>query len=84
VAIRHVLPNLAGPLAQAAAILAGALLAGTTVVESLLAYPGLGQLLATAVASRDVPVVQAVALVDAVLVLAAVLAADAIAKAGAR
>jgi peptide/nickel transport system permease protein len=84
VALRHVLPHLAGPLAQAAAILAGALLAGTTVVESLLAYPGLGQLLATAVASRDVPVVQAVALVDAVLVLAAVLAADAIAKAGAR
>ncbi|MEU5265363.1 ABC transporter permease [Amycolatopsis sp. NPDC021455] len=84
VAVRHVLPHLAGPVAQGAAILAGALLAGTTVVESLLAYPGLGQLLATAVASRDVPVVQAVALVDALVVLPAVLAADRIAKAGAR
>ncbi|MDX3187155.1 ABC transporter permease [Streptomyces sp. MN03-5084-2B] len=82
--VRHVLPHLAGPVAQGAAILAGSLLAGTTVVESLLAYPGLGQLLATAVASRDVPVVQAVALVDALVVLAAVLAADRIAKAGAR
>ena len=84
VAVRHVLPHLAGPVAQGAAILAGALAAGTTVVESLLAYPGLGQLLATAVASRDVPVVQAVALVDALVVLPAVLAADRIAKAGAR
>ena len=84
IAVRDVLPHLAAPVAQGAAILAGALLAGTTVVESLLAYPGLGQLLATAVASRDVPVVQAVALTDAVVVLAAVLIADRIAKAGAR
>jgi len=84
VAVRHVLPHLAGPVAQGAAILAGALLAGTTVVESLLAYPGLGQLLATAVASRDVPVVQGVALVDAVVVLVAVLVADGVARAGAR
>lgn len=84
VAARHVLPHLAGPVAQGVAILAGALLAGTTVVESLLAYPGLGQLLATAVASRDAPVVQAVALLDALVVLPAVLVADRIAKAGAR
>ncbi|WP_158104590.1 ABC transporter permease [Amycolatopsis kentuckyensis] len=84
VVVRHVLPHLAAPVAQGAAILAGALLAGTTVVESLLAYPGLGRLLATAVAGRDVPVVQAVALVDAVVVLGAVLVADRVAKAGAR
>ena len=84
IAVRHVLPHVAGPVAQGAAILAGSLLAGTTVVESLLAYPGLGQLLATAVATRDVPVIQAVALVDAAVVLVAVLAADGIAKAGAR
>ncbi|WP_410641077.1 ABC transporter permease [Amycolatopsis sp. lyj-346] len=84
VLVRHVLPHLAGPVAQGAAVLAGALLAGTTVVESLLAYPGFGQLLATAVATRDVPVVQAVALVDAAVVLMVVLAADRIAKAGAR
>ncbi|WP_410617198.1 ABC transporter permease [Amycolatopsis sp. lyj-109] len=84
VVVAHVLPHVAGPVAQAAAILAGALLAGTTVVESLLAYPGVGQLLATAVATRDVPVVQAVALVDAVVALAAVLTADRVSKAGAR
>ncbi|MFD8493750.1 ABC transporter permease [Amycolatopsis sp. NPDC059657] len=84
IAVRHVLPHLAAPLAQGAALLLGGLLAGTTVVESLLAYPGLGQLLATAVGTRDVPVVQAVALLDAVVVLVAVLIADRVAAAGAR
>ncbi|MEU0534156.1 ABC transporter permease [Amycolatopsis tolypomycina] len=84
VVVRHVLPHLAGPAAQGAAVLAGALLAGTTVVESLLAYPGFGQLLATAVATRDVPVVQGVALVDAAVVWVALLVADRIAAAGAR
>jgi len=73
---RHVLPHLAAPLAQAGAVLAGAVLTGTTVVEAVFAYPGLGQLLATAVRTRDAPVVQAVAALVAAVVLVAVLAAD--------
>ncbi|MDB1087490.1 ABC transporter permease [Streptomyces sp. ACA25] len=81
---RHVLPHLAAPLGQAAAVLAGALLAGTAVVESLLGYPGLGQQLATSVAARDVPVVQGTALLLAAVVLTAVTGADALAARAAR
>lgn len=84
IAVRHMLPHLAAPLAQAAAILAGGLLAGTAVVESLLAYPGLGQLLATAVNTRDVPVIQAVALLYGAVLVTATLIADRIAVVGAR
>jgi peptide/nickel transport system permease protein len=83
-AIRHVLPHLVAPLAQAAAVLAGALLAGTAVVESVLGYPGLGQLLAASVAARDTPVVQGIALLVAAVILAAMTGADAVAARAAR
>jgi len=76
---RHVLPHLAGTFAQLATMQAAATLAGTAVVEALLGYPGLGQLLAGAVAARDLPVVQGIAVLLAVLVLVALVAADAMA-----
>lgn len=78
---RHVVPHLTGTIAQLATVQAGAILAGTAVVEALLNYPGLGQLLAGAVAARDIPVVQGVAVLLAVLVLLALVAADALAGA---
>jgi peptide/nickel transport system permease protein len=80
IASRHLVPHLLGPLAQAAALSIGGLLAGSTVIETVLAYPGLGQLLATAVTTRDVPTVQAVAVVLAAAVLLCVLAADAVGR----
>lgn len=76
VAVRHVLPHLVPPLAQAGAVLAGGVLTATTVVEAVFAYPGMGQLLATAVGTRDAPVLQGIAALVAVVVLIAVLAAD--------
>ncbi|MEV1009697.1 ABC transporter permease [Streptomyces sp. NPDC049881] len=87
--LRHGLPHLAAPLAQIATVLAAAALANTAVVETLLAYSGLGQALTEAVGSRDVPVVQGIAVVLAVLVLFAFLAGDALStrlarRAGAR
>lgn len=78
VAARHVVPHLAPPLAQAAAVLAGGVLTATTVVEAVFAYPGMGQLLATAVGTRDAPVLQGLAALVAAVVLVAVLAADAV------
>lgn len=77
---RHVLPRLAPPLAQSAAVLAGAVLGGGAVVESLLDYPGLGRLLVGAVASRDVPVVQGAALVLTAVSVFALTAADALTR----
>ncbi|WP_086666098.1 ABC transporter permease [Lentzea kentuckyensis] len=84
VAVRHVLPHLSAPLAQAAAVLAGGVLTATAVVEAVFAYPGMGQLLATAVGTRDTPVLQGLAALVAVVVLVCVLAADAVAAVLAR
>ncbi|MFF9202006.1 ABC transporter permease [Streptomyces sp. NPDC014986] len=73
---RHVLPFLYAPALQVTALLAGGLVAGTTLAETLFGYPGTGQLLVSAVAVRDVPVVQAAALLPAVVLLLGMLAAD--------
>lgn len=76
VVARHVLPPMLPSVAQAGAVLAAGVLGGGAVVETLLAYPGLGLLLTQAVAARDVPVVQGVSLVLAALALAGYAAAD--------
>jgi peptide/nickel transport system permease protein len=72
---RHVLPSVVGPLAQVLAFTVPYLVGGTVVVERLFSYPGLGSLLVQQVAQRDAPVVEAVGLTLAgVVVLAFVLA----------
>jgi peptide/nickel transport system permease protein len=73
---RHALPNALIPAAQASALVLTFLLGGVLVVEFLFAYPGLGSLLASAVAARDLPLIQAVTLVFATGVVLFGLAAD--------
>ncbi|MEU7472759.1 ABC transporter permease [Streptomyces sp. NPDC044984] len=73
---RHVLPFLSAPALQVTALLAGGLVAGTALVETLFGYPGTGQLLVSAVAVRDVPVIQAAALLPAAVLLLGMLLAD--------
>ncbi|MFF5158148.1 ABC transporter permease [Streptomyces sp. NPDC000348] len=73
---RHVLPFLSAPALQVTALLAGGLVAGTALVETLFGYPGTGQLLVSAVAVRDVPVIQAAALLPAGVLLLGMLLAD--------
>ncbi|WP_371103402.1 ABC transporter permease subunit, partial [Streptomyces sp. PU_AKi4] len=73
---RHVLPFLYAPALQVTALLAGGLVAGTALAESLFGYPGTGQLLVSAVAVRDVPVIQAAALLPVVVLLLGMLLAD--------
>ncbi|MFI9460884.1 ABC transporter permease [Streptomyces xiamenensis] len=77
---RHVLPFLYAPALQVTALLAGGLVAGTALVETLFAYPGTGQLLVSAVAVRDVPVIQAAALIPAAVLLLGMLLADLVAR----
>lgn len=81
VACVDVLPFVLAPFVRVVAVSAGGLVAATTVVETLFGYPGLGSLLVSAVATRDVPVVQAVAMLAALVVLAGLLAADLVAAA---
>ncbi|AJT69108.1 hypothetical protein T261_7510 [Streptomyces lydicus] len=59
----HALPNALAPAAQQLARTVDWLLCGVIVVEALFVIPGLGTVLMNAVAERDVPVIQGLALV---------------------
>jgi peptide/nickel transport system permease protein len=67
VVMRHVLPNALLPSITIIAINVGWMIGGLIVVETVFGYPGLGQLMIFAVTNRDVPLVQAVALLVATL-----------------
>jgi ABC-type dipeptide/oligopeptide/nickel transport system permease component len=70
VIFRHVLRNAIAPVAVVFGINLAFLVGGSVVVENVFSIPGFGSLLVGAVSTRDYPVVQAVALVLAVFVLA--------------
>lgn len=59
----HVLPNAAPPVVNALGIQLVASIGGVVVTETVFGLPGIGQLLVQAVGTRDVPVVQAIALI---------------------
>jgi peptide/nickel transport system permease protein len=62
VVLLHALPNAVGPIANSMALSLSYLLGGVIVVEKIFGYPGLAQLLVDAVSTRDMPLVQAVAM----------------------
>lgn len=75
---RHVLRNsLAVPL-SALGVQLRYLIAGLVAVELLFSYPGVGSLLLTAAREKDVPVLQAAAVVTGVVILATFLLSDVI------
>lgn len=76
IALRHVARNAATPLLAYLGVRVGLLLGGVVVVETLFAYPGLGQLTFLAVAARDYPLLQALFLLFGLAILAAGLASD--------
>lgn len=76
VILRHVLPNALLPSITIIAINVGWMIGGLIVVETVFGYPGLGQLMIFAVTNRDVPLVQAVALLVATIYAIANLGAD--------
>ena len=59
---RHALRNSLVPVVQGSALTLIYLTGGIVTIEYLFAYPGLGSALTTAVAGRDLPVVQAIVL----------------------
>ncbi|HUP78695.1 MAG TPA: ABC transporter permease [Pirellula sp.] len=65
VVIGHALPNAWAPIAYVVAYNMGYLITGVVVVEVVFVYPGIGQLIVDSVRTRDIPVVQACALVFA-------------------
>ena len=73
---RHSLPNAIGPTLQVIALNLAFLAGGVIVVERLFNYPGIGSALADAVRSRDMPVVQFLALIIAGVYVVTNLLAD--------
>lgn len=63
--VHHALRNALVPSVQVFALAIGWLVGGIVVVEAVFQYPGIGQGLVDAVAARDLPVVQAIALIIA-------------------
>lgn len=76
--MRHALPNAWAPIATVVAFNLAYLVVGVVVVEVVFVYPGIGQLMVDAVSSRDIPVVQACALVFAATYILLNLTADVI------
>lgn len=66
------------PLVTGFAITVGFVFSGSVLVEEIFVYPGIGQLLADALARRDYTVMQGVVLVTTVTVLLATAVADAL------
>jgi peptide/nickel transport system permease protein len=62
---RHAVPNAIVPAIQVAALQLAWMAGGVVVVELVFDYPGIGQALISAVSERDVPTVQALALLIA-------------------
>jgi peptide/nickel transport system permease protein len=60
---RHVLPNAAPPVVNALALQFAGSIGGVVVTETVFGFPGVGQLLVQSVGERDLPVVQAIALI---------------------
>lgn len=75
----HALPNAVAPAAQQLARTVDWLLCGVIVVEALFVIPGLGTVLMNAVAERDVPVVQGLAVVFGLTAVVLNLGADLVA-----
>lgn len=76
VALHHALRNALLPVYTNLTWTLGVMLSGSVVVETVFAYPGLGQLIYEAVAARDYPLLQGALLLVTVGVVAANLLAD--------
>lgn len=73
---RHLARNAAIPLITVSGLEISNLLAGAVIVETVFAWPGLGQVTVQAILARDFPVVQGVVLLGAFVTVALNLLAD--------
>lgn len=76
VVFRYALRNALVPILTAAGLIFGGLIASAALVEVTFALPGLGALLVDSINFKDIPVVQALAVLIALIVSIANLAAD--------
>lgn len=76
VVFHHALPNALLPAINVVALTVAWLLGGVVVIEVVFNYPGMGRMMIDAISDRDLPVVQAIALIIAVTYVMINLAAD--------
>ena len=76
VVLFHALPNAWAPIVNIIAFNLAYLVVGVVVVEVVFVYPGIGQLMVDSVKARDIPVVQACALIFAATYILLNLTAD--------
>ncbi|NUL06943.1 ABC transporter permease [Streptomyces lunaelactis] len=76
VLLRHALPGAVPTIATGIATSTGMLLGGAVVVETLFNYPGIGSVLAGAVAARDTPLIAGVVICAGAVISLILLAAD--------
>jgi peptide/nickel transport system permease protein len=72
----HALPNAAIPVITILGFKVGELLGGAIITETVFAWPGLGRLLTSAVASRDLAVVQCIMIILAITMVVANMLTD--------
>jgi len=73
---RHVLRNAMVPVVTFLAMTVADIMAGSIVVEQVFGIPGLGKMLVTSIGNRDYPVVQAIVVLIATVVVVSNFAAD--------
>lgn len=78
VILHHALPNAWAPIVNVIAFNLAYLIVGVVVVERVFTYPGVGQLMVDGVTSRDIPTVQACAIIFAAAYILLNLLADVI------
>lgn len=60
---RHVVPNASLPVVNVITLTMAELIAGVVIIETVFAFPGIGQLLVSSVSSKDIPVVQIITMI---------------------
>jgi peptide/nickel transport system permease protein len=76
VILRHAVPNAVIPVITAMGLQFGALLSGAVITETIFARPGLGKLVVDSIQNKDLPTVQGVVLVLALIYIAMNLLVD--------
>ncbi len=74
--LHYALPNAAIPIVTMLGLIVGQIMSGTVIVETVFAWPGLGRLTVTAVAAREIAVVQTIVLLSALTMVGANLTVD--------
>lgn len=77
----HALVMAVGPIVNVVALNIAYLISGVVVVETIFSYPGLARLMTDAVQARDMPIVQACAMLFSAAYVALILLADTLANA---